>query len=72
MEYTVTLFWDNEAEVWVATSEDYPIVLESESFDTLIERVKIATPELLEGNNLPTNGTLKFAVNRTEKLLAVG
>jgi len=50
-EYNVNLAWDNDADVWVATSEDIPgLVLESGSFDVLIERVKHAAPELLELN----------------------
>ena len=69
-EYTVVLFWDSEEKVWVATSEDYPIVLESESFDELLERVRVATPELLEGNNLSATGTLHFKVNQIESLQA--
>ena len=51
MEYKIQLMWDNEASVWVATSADVPgLVLESGSFDALIERVRYAIPELLELN----------------------
>ncbi len=51
MEYTVKLLWDEEAGVWVATSEDIPgLVLESGSFDALLERVRFAAPELIELN----------------------
>ena len=51
MEYIVNLIWDNEANVWIATSNDIPgLILESESYDTLLERVKLAAPELLELN----------------------
>ena len=51
MEYKIQLLWDNEAAVWVATSPDVPgLVLESGSFDALIERVRYAIPELLELN----------------------
>ncbi len=51
MEYKIQLLWDNEASVWVATSQDVPgLVLESGSFDALIERVRYAIPELLELN----------------------
>lgn len=54
MEYVVNFLWDNEANVWIATSEEVPgLVLESGSFDTLKERVKTAIPELLELNSLP-------------------
>ena len=48
-EYSVQFLWDEEAEVWVATSNDIPgLVLESGSFDALVERVRIAAPELLD------------------------
>ncbi|MCL2321897.1 MAG: DUF1902 domain-containing protein [Oscillospiraceae bacterium] len=50
-EYTIKLFWDAEASVWVATSDDIKgLVLESGSFDALIERVRFAVPELIELN----------------------
>jgi len=49
LEYTIVFFWDDEASVWIAESEDLPgLILESYSFDTLIEKVKKAVPELLE------------------------
>jgi len=48
-EYTIFLTWDDEASVWIAESDDIPgLILESDSFDLLIERVKIAIPDLLE------------------------
>ena len=51
MEYIVNLILDNEANVWVATSNDIPgLILESKSYDTLLARVKLAAPELLELN----------------------
>ena len=56
-EYLVKLAWDNETGVWIATSNDIPgLVLESGSFDALIERVRFATPELLalNGDSLKT------------------
>ncbi len=58
MEYTINLLWDNEAGVWVATSDDIQgLVLESNSIDALIERVKIAVPALLEINRITNNKT---------------
>lgn len=51
-EYTVMLTWDDEAGVWIATSDDVPgLILESGSADALMERVRHAVPELLEFNN---------------------
>ena len=61
MEYHVTLNWDNEAEVWYATSEDIiGLILESESMDSLIKRVKMAVPELLELNKQKPAKTICF------------
>jgi predicted RNase H-like HicB family nuclease len=52
MEYVVDFTWDEEASVWVATSDDIPgLVLEGGSFDALVERVKVAAAELLAINN---------------------
>ena len=54
MSYTVVLSWDSEASVWIATSEDIKgLVLESGSLDVLIERVRMAVPDLLKLNNQP-------------------
>ena len=48
-EYTIFFTWDDESSVWIAESNDLPgLILESGSFDALIERVKFAVPELLE------------------------
>ena len=53
MEYLIKFTWDAEANVWVATSSDVPgLVLESGSFDALVERVRYAVPELLELNGI--------------------
>ena len=53
MKYKVMLTWDEEENMWVATSDDIPgLVLESNSYEALIEKVKIASPELLELNNV--------------------
>jgi len=50
-EYLIIFSWDNEASVWIAESQDLPgLILESKSFDALVEKVKIAVPELLEIN----------------------
>ena len=55
MDYVVKFTWDNEAGVWIATSDDIPgLVLESGSFDALLERVRFAVPELLALNHAKT------------------
>lgn len=70
MEYVITLTWDNEAGVWVATSEDIPgLVLESGSFDALLERVRFAVPELLELNkDTKDHLSLLFISQRHERV----
>ena len=45
MELVIKLTWDADACVWIAESEDIPgLVLESGSFDALIERLRFAVP----------------------------
>jgi hypothetical protein len=54
-EYTIDFTWDPEASVWIATSDDVPgLVLESGSFDALVERVRFAVPELMVLNGKAT------------------
>lgn len=51
MRYVIKFRWDAENAVWTATSDDVRgLVLESGSFDALLERVKQAVPELLALN----------------------
>ena len=48
---TVNISWDEEANVWIATSNDLPgLVLESKSIDILKKKISDAIPELLELN----------------------
>ena len=69
MQYTVNLIWDAEAEVWVATSDNIPgLVLESGSFDALLERVRFAVPELLELNGADAPVILTFLSERRERI----
>ena len=72
MEYNVNLVWDDKAEVWVAQSPDVPgLVLESGSFDALIERVRYVAPEILKENGKEhENVYLNFATKRREKAYA--
>ncbi|MBO4580200.1 MAG: DUF1902 domain-containing protein [Clostridiales bacterium] len=52
MSYIVNIIWDNDAAVYIATSDNIPgLVLESGSYDALIEKVRVAVPELLKLNN---------------------
>lgn len=64
MEYVINLFWDKEAYVWVAISDVIPLALESNSIEILMERVKLAVPELLSQNKLAIHKpiTLSFII----------
>lgn len=70
MKYRINMIWDNEAGVWTATSDDIPgLVLESGSFDALLERVRFAVPELLELNSdRHTEMMLTFVSERQERI----
>jgi hypothetical protein len=69
-EYVVNLIWDEDANVWIATSNDIPgLVLESGSIDALIERVRFAAPELIAMNGeLNIERPLLFRSERREKM----
>ncbi|MCL2633356.1 MAG: DUF1902 domain-containing protein [Oscillospiraceae bacterium] len=67
-EYTVIMTWDREAAVWCAVNDDIPIALESNSFDVLVERVKVAVPELLQLNGADTRCRLNFEAERREDI----
>lgn len=72
MSYTVNLLWDADASVWVATSEDIKgLVLESGSLDVLIERVRMAVPDLLKLNKQPLeHAKIAFVTDRVEEVCA--
>lgn len=74
MSYRVKMTWDGEADVWVATSDDVPgLVLESGSFDALLERIKYAIPELLELNGQKLSAyTITFLAERNDRVAMYG
>jgi predicted RNase H-like HicB family nuclease len=50
--------WDDEAKVWVASSDDVPgLATGADSLEALIDKLKVVIPELLEGNGLLSPGT---------------
>jgi predicted RNase H-like HicB family nuclease len=52
-DINVEAFWDEEARVWVATSDDVPgLVTESDTMEHLMLKLKILIPELLQANGL--------------------
>lgn len=70
MEYVIRLFRDDEAGVWIAENEYIPIILESESLDELMEKVRKAIPEMIEINKLPVAKYIYFIAERREEVVA--
>ena len=53
--------WDEEARVWVASSDDVPgLATEAETAEDLVQKLKILIPELLELNGLLPVGSISF------------
>lgn len=70
MCYNVNVSWDEDAGVWIAVCDDIPVAMESNSFDALITRVKIAAYEILELNKKAVeNIQLCFITAHKELLL---
>ncbi len=65
--------WDDEARVWIATSEDVPgLCAQAETFDELVEIVTDLTPELLAANRvtIPAQIPLHILAERTALIRA--
>ena len=46
---TIEARWDDEAAVWLATSDDVPgLVVEAPSWDGMITEVRLVLPDLME------------------------
>jgi hypothetical protein len=46
---TINARWDAEARVWIATSDEVPgLVVEADTWPTMIEEVRLVRPDLLE------------------------
>jgi predicted RNase H-like HicB family nuclease len=57
----VSAEWDEEAEVWCATSNDFPgLATEADSLEQLVQKLKIMIPELLEADGLARSGSVPF------------
>jgi len=52
-DINVDAFWDEEAHVWVASSNDVPgLITESDTMEHLMQKLKVVIPELLQANGL--------------------
>ena len=62
-DYTIAIIFDDETQRWFAQNDDIPIALEDSSLDVLINRIKLAVPEMLEINNMPQKeARLSFSI----------
>ena len=70
MKCIVKLIWDNETNRWYTETDDVPgLVLEAASFDSLVDKVRLAAPEMLELNcNYTGPVHLLFEAERIEKV----
>jgi predicted RNase H-like HicB family nuclease len=55
--------WDEEANVWAATSDDIPgLATEESTLEGLVEKLKIMIPELLDANGIEQEYEVPFEV----------
>ena len=55
--------WDEEARIWVATSNDVPgLATEEETLEGLIQKLKIMIPELLAANGEVKENEIPFEI----------
>jgi hypothetical protein len=70
-EYEITIAFDDEAQKWYAANDDIPLALENGSLDLLMERVRLAAPEILELNGKEHKDVyLDFTTKRRAKVIA--
>ena len=70
MNCVIKLIWSEEEKFWHSESMDerFGLTLESGSLDVLIERVKLAVPEMYEMIGYKGEINLQFEIERTDKL----
>ncbi len=76
MKCIVEAFWDEEAKVWVATSDDVPgLATEADNLDILTSKLKVMIPELMIANHIiPNNYTGQInleLITRRQELIEV-
>jgi predicted RNase H-like HicB family nuclease len=61
--FTVRAIWDDEARVWVATSDDVPgLATEADDMEALVEKLKSMIPELLQANGIAHDAQVPFEI----------
>jgi predicted RNase H-like HicB family nuclease len=75
--YVVRAEWDDEAAVWVASSEDVPgLVTGAATLEALVEKLRAIVPEMLELNGVLSAkaaacARFKLIAERVEQVRAV-
>jgi predicted RNase H-like HicB family nuclease len=63
-EYHIEAHWDDEAKVWVATSEDVPgLATEAETMEALMDKLRVMIPELLELSGITPSADIPFRLH---------
>jgi len=72
MHCKINLIWDYESDRWHTETDDVPgMILESGSFDALVEKVKLIAPDMLESNcNYTGPIHFDFTAHRNETIRA--
>jgi len=67
----IKLIWNEEEKFWHSESmnDKFGLTLESGSLDALIERIKIAIPEMCELIGYIGDINLSFEIERTDKIV---
>jgi predicted RNase H-like HicB family nuclease len=72
----VSAIWDAEAKVWIAESDGVPgLATGADTLEGLIEKLKVAIPELLAENGIPFEADklpFKIEAERSEFVLRPG
>ena len=69
--YCVHAQWDEEARVWVASSDDVPgLATEADTTEALVQKLKTLIPELLDLNGQTPSKPIAFELLRQRFELA--
>ncbi len=61
--FEIRAAWDDQAKVWIATSDDIPgLCIQADAFDDLIEIATGLAPELLAENRVSTQATIPLHI----------
>ena len=70
--YTINCYYDDEAGVWTAVSEDIPgLVLEAVSYDDLVVRIRKALPELFALNHIYSSGEIYIQSENRREIIRI-